>query len=39
LAGKADQVYKYLNFNEITSYSLQARNVAEEKYGVTIKAV
>lgn len=39
LAGKADQVYKYLNFNEISSYSLQARNVAEEKYGVTIKAV
>jgi aconitate hydratase 2 / 2-methylisocitrate dehydratase len=39
LAGKADQVYKYLNFNEITSYTLQARNVAEEKYGVTIKAV
>jgi aconitate hydratase 2/2-methylisocitrate dehydratase len=39
LAGKADDVYKYLNFNEIASYSLQARNVAEEKYGVTIKAV
>ncbi len=39
LAGKADQVYKYLNFNEIANYALQARDVAEEKYGVTIKAV
>lgn len=39
LAGKADDVYKYLNFNEINNYHLEARNVAEEKYGVTIKAV
>lgn len=39
LAGKESNVYKYLNFNEITNYHLEARNVAEEKYGVTIKAV
>jgi aconitate hydratase 2/2-methylisocitrate dehydratase len=39
LAGKTDDVYKYLNFNEIADYKLQARTVAEEKYGVTIKAV
>ena len=39
LAGKTDDVYKYLNFNEINNYHLEARTVAEEKYGVTIKAV
>jgi aconitate hydratase 2/2-methylisocitrate dehydratase len=39
LAGKESNVYKYLNFNEITNYHLEARNIAEEKYGVTIKAV
>lgn len=39
LAGKTDNVYKYLNFNEINNYHLEPRTVAEEKYGVTIKAV
>lgn len=39
LAGKTDDVYKYLNFNEINNYHLEPRTVAEEKYGVTIKAV
>ncbi|QOY53275.1 bifunctional aconitate hydratase 2/2-methylisocitrate dehydratase [Candidatus Sulfurimonas baltica] len=39
LAGKTDDVYKYLNFNEIKDYKLEARTTAEEKYGVTIKAV
>jgi aconitate hydratase 2/2-methylisocitrate dehydratase len=39
LAGKEANVYKYLNFNEIANYSLEARNVAQDKYGVTIKAV
>lgn len=39
LAGKADDVYKYLNFNEIANYKLQGRDIAESKYGVTIKAV
>jgi aconitate hydratase 2/2-methylisocitrate dehydratase len=39
LAGKQADVYKYLNFNEIKDYHLEARKVAEEKYGVTIKAV
>lgn len=39
LAGKQDNVYKYLNFNEISNYKLQARDVAESKYGVTIKPV
>jgi aconitate hydratase 2/2-methylisocitrate dehydratase len=39
LAGKQADVYKYLNFNEIKNYHLEARTVAEEKYGVTIKAV
>ena len=39
LAGKQAEVYKYLNFNEIKDYHLEARKVAEEKYGVTIKAV
>ncbi len=39
LAGKRDDVYKYLNFNEIAQYHLQARTIAEQTYGVTIKAV
>jgi aconitate hydratase 2/2-methylisocitrate dehydratase len=39
LAGKAEDVYKYLNFNEIENYHLEARDTAEDKYGVTIKAV
>ena len=39
LAGKTNDVYKYLNFNEINNYHLEARQTAEEKYGVTIKAV
>ncbi|MCX6051705.1 MAG: bifunctional aconitate hydratase 2/2-methylisocitrate dehydratase [Campylobacterales bacterium] len=39
LAGKTGDVYKYLNFNEIADYKLESRSVAEEKYGVTIKAV
>ncbi len=39
LAGKTDTVYKYLNFNEIANYHLEERTIAEEKYGVTIKAV
>ena len=39
LAGKEDAVYKYLNFNEIEGYHLQARETAEDKYGVTVKPV
>ncbi len=39
LAGKKEDVYKYLNFNEIKDYHLEARSVAQEKYGVTIKPV
>ena len=39
LAGKEANVYKYLNFNEIKDYHLEARDVAQEKYGVTIKPV
>ena len=39
LAGKEDDVYKYLNFNEIKNYHLQERLVAQEKYDVTIKPV
>ena len=39
LAGKESAVYKYLNFNEINNYALEARDIAENKYGVTIKAV
>ena len=39
LAGKENTVYKYLNFNEISNYALQTRDVAEDKYGVTIKAI
>ena len=39
LAGKEDDVYKYLNFNEIENYKLQERTTAEGTYGVTIKPV
>ena len=39
LAGKADDVYKYLNFNEIKNYHLEERNIAQEKYDVTIKPI
>ena len=39
LAGKEDDVYKYLNFNEIKNYHLEERSVAQEKYDVTIKPV
>ena len=39
LAGKTDDVYKYLNFNEIANYHLEAREAAEGTYGVTIKPV
>ena len=39
LAGKENDVYKYLNFNEIKDYHLEARDTAESKYGVTVKPV
>ncbi|MBC8237857.1 MAG: aconitate hydratase B, partial [Helicobacteraceae bacterium] len=39
LAGKEDKVYKYLNFNEINNYALEPRDIAENKYGVTVKPV
>ncbi|MBD3796330.1 MAG: bifunctional aconitate hydratase 2/2-methylisocitrate dehydratase [Campylobacterales bacterium] len=39
LAGKEADVYKYLNFNEISNYHLESRQDAESKYGVTIKPV
>jgi aconitate hydratase 2/2-methylisocitrate dehydratase len=39
LAGKEDDVYKYLNFNEIKDYHLEERKIAQEKYDVTIKPV
>ena len=39
LAGKEDAVYKYLNFNEINNYALEPRDIAENKYGVTVKPV
>jgi aconitate hydratase 2/2-methylisocitrate dehydratase len=39
IAGKEADIYKYLNFNEIKDYKLEERTVAQEKYGVTIKAV
>ncbi|MDQ1298866.1 MAG: aconitate hydratase 2 / 2-methylisocitrate dehydratase [Campylobacterota bacterium] len=39
LAGKESTVYKYLNFNEINNYKLEARDIAQDKYGVTIKPV
>jgi len=39
LEGKEASVYKYLNFNEIKDYHLEARDVAQSKYGVVIKPV
>ena len=39
LEGKEASVYKYLNFNEIKDYHLEARDVAPNKYGVVIKPV
>ncbi|HIP20556.1 MAG TPA: bifunctional aconitate hydratase 2/2-methylisocitrate dehydratase [Sulfurimonas sp.] len=39
IAGKEEAIYKYLNFNEIKNYHLEARTTAEEKYGVTVKPV
>ncbi|MDD2357012.1 MAG: bifunctional aconitate hydratase 2/2-methylisocitrate dehydratase [Thiovulaceae bacterium] len=39
LEGKEANVYKYLNFNEIKDYHLEARDVAQNKYGVVIKPV
>ncbi|NOR58016.1 MAG: bifunctional aconitate hydratase 2/2-methylisocitrate dehydratase, partial [Sulfurimonas sp.] len=39
LEGKEDAVYKYLNFNEIANYELEARETAETKYGITVKPV
>ena len=39
LEGKEASVYKYLNFNEIKDYHLEARDVAQNKYGVVIKPV
>ena len=39
IAGKEADIYKYLNFNEIKNYHLEARDVAEKKYGVTVKPV
>ena len=39
LAGKEDQVYKYLNFHEIEGYALEERTIAENKYGLTVKPV
>jgi aconitate hydratase 2/2-methylisocitrate dehydratase len=39
IEGKEAAIYKYLNFNEIDGYHLEAREVAENKYGVTVKPV
>ncbi len=39
IAGKEADIYKYLNFNEIAGYHLEARETAESKYGVTVKPV
>jgi len=39
IAGKEADIYKYLNFNEIAGYHLEARTTAESKYGVTVKPV
>ena len=39
IAGKEADIYKYLNFNEIKGYQLEARNTAENTYGVTVKPV
>ena len=39
IAGKEADIYKYLNFNEIKGYHLEARTAAENTYGVTVKPV
>jgi len=39
IAGKEADIYKYLNFNEIEGYHLEARDAAENTYGVTVKPV
>jgi len=39
IAGKEADIYKYLNFNEIKGYHLESRDIAENKYGVTVKPV
>jgi len=39
IEGKEAAIYKYLNFNEIDGYHLEAREIAENKYGVTVKPV
>jgi len=39
IQGKEDKIYKYLNFNKIKGYHLEKREIAEEKYGVTVKPV
>jgi len=39
ISGKEDAIYKYLNFNEIDGYHLEEREIAEDKYGVTVKPV
>ncbi len=39
IAGKEADIYKYLNFNEIKDYHLEARDTAKSKYGVTVKPV
>ena len=39
IAGKEEDIYKYLNFNEIKGYHLEARSAAEGTYGVTVKPV
>ncbi len=39
ISGKEADIYKYLNFNEIEGYHLEAREVAENKYGITVKPV
>ena len=39
IAGKEADIYKYLNFNEIKGYHLEARADAEGTYGITVKPV
>jgi len=39
IEGKEAAIYKYLNFNEINGYHLEEREIAESKYGVTVKPV
>ncbi|MFK5938226.1 MAG: bifunctional aconitate hydratase 2/2-methylisocitrate dehydratase [Sulfurimonas sp.] len=39
IAGKENEIYKYLNFNEIKGYHLEKRSIAQDKYDVTIKPV